>query len=154
MFTMDDLYQIAIKMEKNGESIYNDSANKISQKDFQELLKWMADEEASHIKWFTKQKNVLSLEIDEIQLKEMVPQVLENMMGENTFSLDDINFNEISSLKGLIETFIGFEEDTILFYEMLEVFIEDDDVIKGLETIVSEEKKHVQTLKQMIETLS
>ncbi len=153
MFTMDDLYQIAIKMEKNGESIYNDSADKISQKEFQELLKWMADEEASHIKWFTEQKNVLPLEIDEIQLKEMVPQVLETMMGNNTFSLDDINFNEISSLKELIETFIGFEEDTILFYEMLEVFIEDSGVIEGLETIVSEEKKHVETLRQMIGSL-
>ncbi len=154
MFTMDDLYQIAIKMEKNGESIYNDSADRISQKDFQELLKWMADEEASHIKWFKKQKNVLSLEIDEIQLKEMVPQVLENMMGDNTFSLDDINFNEISSLKELIETFIGFEEDTILFYEMLEVFIEDTAVLEGLETIVAEEKKHVKTLKTMIGSLT
>lgn len=153
MYTMDDLYEIAIKVEKNGASIYTDSAQKTSQKGFQELLTWMADEEATHIKWFTKQKNVLSLETNEIQLKEMVPQVLENIMGENTFSLDDINFDEISSLKELIKTFIGFEEDTILFYEMLGMFIEDEDVIKGLGTIISEEKNHVSTLKQMISSL-
>ncbi len=152
MFTMDDLYEIAIKMEKNGESTYNDSAGKANQTDLRQMLEWMAEEEASHGKWFTSQRNTLSLKIDEIQLKEMVPRVLEDMMGENAFSLDDIDFSEIKSVKEMIQTFIGFEEDTIMFYEMLEIFIEDESVRNGLETIVQEEKKHVQKLEEILES--
>lgn len=150
MFTMDDLFDIAIKMEKNGEAVYLDSKEKISQQKLKTMLQWMADEEARHRQWFIDQKNKLAIEVDEKNLKEMVPGVLQQMMGEKTLSLDDIDFTQMKNIAELLETFITFEYDTIMFYEMLEMFIEDDQVIKGLDLILSEEKKHVEKLKEMI----
>lgn len=150
MFTMDDLFDIAIKMEKNGEAVYTDSLSRINKKDIQSLLQWMADEEAEHRKWFNERKNKLEVSVDEQQLKEMVPDVLQQMMGENTLSLDDIDFSEMNNISKLLKTFIGFEEDTIMFYEMLEMFIDDDTVKQGLKTIIEEEKKHAAKLEEMI----
>lgn len=150
MFTMDDLFDIAIKMEKSGEAVYLDSVTQISQNNLKSLLKWMADEEASHRRWFKEQKEKLSLEIDEANLKKMVPDVIAQMMGDKPLSLDDIKFTELDSIADLIQTFIGFEEETIMFYEMLEMFIDDKAVLKGLHDIVLEEKKHVQKLHEML----
>ncbi|MCK5696382.1 MAG: ferritin family protein [Desulfobacula sp.] len=141
MFTMDDLLEIAIKMEENGEAVYNNAIKKVKNKDLKSMLDWMAKEEASHAKWFADQKNSLSLQIDEARLKEMVPQALQDMMGDKTLSLNEVNFSTIQNISQLLETFIGFENDTILFYELLEMFIEDGKVLNGLKKIILEEKK-------------
>ncbi len=154
MFTMDDLLEIAIKMEKNGESVYNNAIKKITNKDLKPLLAWMANEEASHAKWFAEQKNNLSLEMDEAHLKEMVPQALQDMMGDKTLSLNEVNFSKIKKGSQLLETFIGFENDTILFYELLEMFVEEDKVLNGLKKIILEEKKHIETLETMMTSLT
>ncbi len=146
MFTMDDLLEIAIKMEKNGESIYMGSVTNIDNKKLKEMLEWMAKEEAAHAKWFIQQKQSLRLKVDETQLKEMVPKVLQDMMGEKTLSLEDIDFSTMNTINDMFQTFIGFEKDTIVFYELLEMFIEDTQVIEGLKQIIQEEKNHIKTL--------
>ena len=153
MFTMDDLFDIAIKMEKNGESVYMDSVGRMDRPDLKKVLQWMADEEAGHREWFKTQKNKLKLEIDEQQLKEMVPGILHQMMEDKALSLDDIDFSQVKNIRDLMETFIGFEEDTILFYEMLDMFIDDPDVKQGIDTILEEERKHIQNLREMIRKL-
>lgn len=150
---MDDLFDIAIKMERNGEAIYLDSLSRIDKSEIKELLQWMADEEARHRKWFTDQKNQLNLEIDEKNLKEMVPGIIEQMMGKKTLSLDDIDFSKLNNVTDLLVTFIEFEEETIMFYRMLEMFIEDDTVKAGLDSIIEEEKRHADKLKEMIKSL-
>lgn len=153
MFTMDDLFEIAIKMEKNGEAVYIDALSRIDNKELKPILQWMADEEASHRKWFKNQQNKLSISLDEQQLKEMVPDILQQMMGDHALSLEDIDFSKIENITDLLKTFIGFEKDTIQFYEMLEMFIEDESIKKGLDIIIQEEKAHVAKLEKMIQSL-
>jgi rubrerythrin len=147
---MDDLLEVAVKMEKNGEAIYKKAQKKINRKNMADLLNWMATEEASHGRWFLDQKNRLSLKPEEKDLKEMIPQVLQDMMGEKTLSLDDVEFEKIATPPELMKTFIEFEKDTIQFYELLEMFIEEEDVLKGLKKIIREEKNHVEKLTDMM----
>ena len=154
MFTMDDLLEIAVKMEKNGETVYINSAKKLCEPELVKMVEWMASEEASHAKWFTRLKNSLELEINEADLKAMVPKTLQDMMGENTLSLDEINFSNMSSIDELLQTFIGFEQDTIAFYEVLEMFIDDETVLKGLKQIIQEEKNHIKTLESKKDSFS
>ncbi len=153
MFTMNDLFQIAIKMENNGETIYSDSVKKTTHPELKSMLEWMASEEAIHGKWFSERKNNLSLGKDEASLNEMVPKVLQNMMGEKTLGLDEINFKELTTVSKLLETFIGFEKETIMFYELLEMFVESESVRTGLHNIIQEEKNHVEKLEIMIASL-
>ena len=56
----------------------------------------------------------------------------------------------------MIETFIEFEKDTILFYQMLETFIQDDSALQELNEIVAEEERHIEKLKSLMhrETLT
>ncbi len=150
MFTMDDLLEIAVKMEKNGEAVYKNAIKKVKGKELKTLLNWMADEESSHAKWFEGQKSSLFLNVTEANLKKMVPQVLQGMMGEKTLSLGEVDFSKIKTVSQLLEIFIGFEKETIEFYELLEIFIEEEKVLAGLKKIILEEKKHIETLRSMI----
>lgn len=79
----------------------------------------------------------------------MVPQVFQEMMGENTLGLEEIDFSEIETVSSLIDTFIGFENDTIMFYELLETFISEEKILDGLKNIILEEKSHIQKLESM-----
>jgi len=153
MFTMDDLLEVAVKMEKNGETVYRKSLKKIRQKALTDLLSWMAAEEAAHGRWFLEQKKRLALQPEEKALKEMIPQVLQDMMGESALSLDEVEFDKISTPLELLNTFIEFEKETIQFYELLEMFIETEEVLKGLKTIIREEKTHVEKLADMVASL-
>ncbi len=154
MFTLNELLEIAVQMERNGEKIYLDAMDRVSHPELKSLLKWMADEEVVHADWFVQQKKRLSLDFQEANLKEMVPNVLQEMMGDKTLALDDIDFERITTAAELMQTFVGFEKDTILFYELLEMFIQDDRVQKGLHKIIIEEKNHVTRLKEIAADLT
>jgi len=52
----------------------------------------------------------------------------------------------VENLKSLLELAIEFEKDTILFYQMLRSFIDDREVLNGLDNIVEEESRHVDEL--------
>ncbi len=149
MFTIDDLFEIAIKMEENGESTYKKSTETIKNQELKSMLTWMANEEASHAIWFADQKNKLNLEMDEIRLKQMVPTVLQDMMGDKTLSLNQVDFSQFKTIPQLLNAFIGFENDTIMFYELLEMFIDEKTVLNGIKEIILEEKKHIEKLQSM-----
>lgn len=83
----------------------------------------------------------------------MLPDVIKEMMGDKTLSLDEVDFSQIRSTASLLETFVTFEQDTILFYEFLQAFIQDDAAQKGLKKIIEEEQKHVAELKEMIQAI-
>jgi len=151
MFTLNDLFDIAVKLEQNGKSVYNNALEKTQDKNLKDLLQWMADEEDCHSNWFLDQKELLSKETDDLEV--MIPDVLKDMMGENTLSLDEVDFSQIITQVQLLKTFIMFENDTILFYEFLETFIDSPQVLEGLKNIIREETVHVEKLNTMVESV-
>ena len=52
MFTVDDIIDLGIQIEKNGEKILRDAQTKVQNPDLASLLQWLADEEAAHGRWF------------------------------------------------------------------------------------------------------
>jgi rubrerythrin len=152
MFTMDDLFEIAIKMENNGENTYKNATKTIENQELESILLWMANEEVSHAIWFEDQKAKLDLEMDETRLKQMVPEALKGMMGDKTLSLIEVDFNKFKDIPQLLKAFIGFENDTIMFYELLEMFIDDKKVLNGIKEIILEEKNHIEKLQLMMQS--
>ena len=153
MFTVNDLIDIAVKMEKNGETLYLASMQKVRRPKLKSLLQWMADEEAAHRNWFAEKKGRWAAGADQTDLETILPDVIKEMMGDKTLSLDEVDFSQIRSTVSLLETFVTFERDTILFYEFLQAFIQDTDALEGLKKIIKEEKKHVAELHEMIQAI-
>jgi len=113
----------------------------------------MAREEACHQEWFLEQKETRNQDPTASDFAEMLPDVLQEMMGEKSLSLDEVDFSRINHTSQMLETFIEFEADTILFYEFLETFIQDDETLGGLKKIIREETAHVNKLTEMLQAV-
>ena len=51
----------------------------------------------------------------------------------------------------MISLAIEFEQDTVLFFEMFESFLEDQGSLKSLNRIIEEERRHIQVLEEYLE---
>jgi rubrerythrin len=61
-----------------------------------------------------------------------------------------VDFSAIKDTHELIRIFIEFEQDTILFYDLLVAFVPEESVKAKIRTIIDEEKNHVQKLRERI----
>lgn len=148
MFSAKEILEIAIRLEKNGEAVYREAMKKVSRPDFAALLEWMAAEEARHAQWFSGLKQ--ECETRSPFAEKMVSQSFQEIVGEQNFSLRDADFSAVKTAEELVKIFIEFEEDTLIFYEMLQSFVEDRNVLAQLGRILSEERQHIEKLKSMV----
>jgi rubrerythrin len=150
MFTAQDILDIAIRLESNGEKTYRDARRYTEDEDLKSLLDWIAREEQHHGRWFAELRDRLSKGEDDHLLAEMSKALAEDVVREQAFSLQEVDFEAITNPDEMIRTFIGFEEDTIAFYNILKTFIDDPAITAHLDQIVAEEKKHIAQFKALL----
>ena len=148
LFTIKEILDIAIKIEKNGEAVYRAAIEKISIPALIPVLEWMADEEVDHAKWFSDLKEKVAAGSEHLTVQEIPRQMLIDIVGEQSFSLDEIDFSKIDRVEDLIDIGIEFENDSILFYEMLQSFIQSQKTLSELQQIIAEEKRHIEKLQE------
>jgi rubrerythrin len=151
MFTIGEIIDLAIRIEKNGEKVYREAIQRLSNPSLVSLLQWLADEEAAHGRWFAELKDKVKIAVADPRLEEMSKGILQGILGEQSFSLEDADFSEIGQVGELLSLAIEFEEDTVLFYEMIGSVLDDEGTVKHLNSIIEEEKRHVQVLKAFLE---
>ena len=150
MFSIQEILDLAIRLEKNGESVYRTAAAKLSRADLVSLLVWMADEEVKHARWFSELKQKVETESINPFMEEMGREIFTDMLGEKSFSHQEVDFSKIDQPRDLVAVFIEFEQDTVLFYETLKPFIEDNGTLNNLEKIIAEENNHIARLHQFL----
>ena len=150
MFTAQDILDIAIRLEKNGEKTYRDARLHISNEALKTLLAWIAQEEHDHACWFSELKKQLIQGEDHHLMAELSRALVEDVVQGQVFSLQEVDFATIDSPDKMLRTFIGFEDDTIAFYEVLKTFIDETAIAAQLEQIILEEKKHMATFQEML----
>ena len=74
--------------------------------------------------------------------------MLQSILGNQRFSLGDVDLDGIDNLERLLSIAIEFEEDTIIFFQMLSSLLDDDDSRRGIDEIIGEEHHHIQALKE------
>lgn len=146
MFLIHEILDLAIRLENNGESTYRNAADKTSKSDLVSLLIWMADEEVKHARWFSNLKQKLETDSSNPFMADMGREIFGDMLGEKSFSHREVDFSKVERADDLIAIFIEFEKDTVLFYEMLRPFIEDNDTLTHLAQIITEENNHIAML--------
>jgi rubrerythrin len=144
MFSIAEIIDFAVKIEKNGEAVYRRAISQSENQRLKELLLWIADQERDHFDWFQSLLEDMGKQPHPPQVEEMARTMIDDLIGKQTFSLADIDFSRIENSSDLIDIFIEFENDTILFYEMLKSFLTDTATIQHLEKIIQEEASHVE----------
>jgi rubrerythrin len=150
VFEIKEILDLAIRLEKNGEATYRQAILTSSNAELKSALDWMAQEEASHGQWFSKLRTSLDKGSKNPFLETMSRELFDDLVGNQSFSLKEVNFAEVESLEELVRIFIEFERDTVLFYEMIAPFIEDSETRTHLQTIIAEENRHISRLRDFI----
>ncbi|MBW2432827.1 MAG: ferritin family protein [Deltaproteobacteria bacterium] len=150
MFTAHEILDLAIQLEENGETVYREAAGQAKNGDIREMLLWMAEEEVKHTRLFTELKQEIESRSINPFMEEMSRNVFGGILGDKSFSHRDVNFAEIDCTEDLIKIFIEFEKDTVLFYETLIPFIEDDRTLRYVTKIIEEENNHIKKLHELL----
>ncbi|MGD1969495.1 MAG: ferritin family protein, partial [Desulfobacterales bacterium] len=119
MFSVNEILDLAIQIEKNGESVYRRAMEEINESELTTLLEWMADEEIKHADWFASLKDTIESTGVNLFVEEMSRELFNDLLGEKSFSHKDVDFSKLKSTNELISVFIEFEKDTVIFYEVL-----------------------------------
>jgi rubrerythrin len=145
---MRDIFDLAIKIEKNGEEFYRDALKNISNSELKSLLEWLIDEEVKHQGWFSERREKIKNKAVDLQMEAMGSSILTGVLGDQSFSLKEADLSKIDHVKDLIQLAAEFEKDTVLFYEMIGSFIEDAETSEKLNEIIAEENRHIELLEE------
>ena len=150
MFTLGEIIDLAVRIETNGQKAYRKAQKQVTDPALASMLGWLADEEAEHENWFPRLKESLKVTQENPELEEMSKVVLQGILGDHTFSIEEADFSRLEDLDSLLTLSVEFEKDTILFYEMLSAFIEDEPTLNRLNWIIEEENRHVRLLEDFL----
>ncbi len=150
MFTIADIRHIAIQIEKNGEETYRKAASEATDPDIGQILDKMADDEKRHAQWFENLRENRKLTEEQREMEAVGKTILQEMVKDKTFSLEQSTLDQLDDFAELLLMSQAFEKDTILFYEMLCGFVEEDETREQLDKIIAEEKRHVDDIHQLL----
>ena len=151
MFSIEEILDMAIQLEKNGEKVYQKAVTAKRDPTMGLLLQRLADDEAKHAQWFIDMKKAAGKDIVDPQLEEMGRKILNKVVGDQAFTLSEADLSDIGDSGHLIELALEFERDTVIFYEMIGNFINDHGTLAHLNKIIEEENRHVSLLQELLD---
>jgi rubrerythrin len=155
-FNADEIFTIAIDIEKNGEKFYRRAAELAPAGEGKELLNDLADWEKTHIRMFSEMHEELKgltdsdFDWDPYGQAELYLQAIAD--GEVfCFNEDSVRFAEQSeSTKEVLEFALAREKDAVIFYTSIEKVIPNELTGKKIDAIVKEEISHVRLINERL----
>ncbi len=153
MFTISEIIDLAIQIETNGEDTYRKGALQTQDPSVVSLFVWLADQEKDHIEWFGNLKDSVDDSPVTGELDQAASGILRSVLGAQSFSLADAQVAKQNSVLSILEISLEFEKDTIIFYEMVREFVEDEATKGHLNSIIEEEETHVKALEEYLDRI-
>ena len=155
MFDLHDIIEIAVQLEANSESTYRQAARQALNPEVGALLSRLAEEEAKHRGWFTqlREEDTTAKKVD-ASMEKFGRELMTSVLKGRTFSLDQEALSLVDNQEKVLRVALEFENDTILFYQMIGAFIENAQVLANLDAIIYEERNHIRVLEGWLATLS
>jgi len=151
-FTIQEIVEIAIEIEKNGEVFYRMLSESANIAPLRDLFKNLSEAEKKHKAKFEEiLKSVGGYQISEIYYADEYMGYMKAIADEQVFKKDlsavDVA-KSVKSSKEAIDLAIDFEKDSIIFlHEMQDIIDEDEkDTVKKL---LNEERDHIRRLSAM-----
>lgn len=149
-FSVQEVIEIAIEIEKNGVSFYT-SLSKLAKTDtLKELFKYLTDEEKKHIERFHEiLRSSGGYQVSELYYVTEYMGYMKAIADENVFRNDISTSELIKDIKGekdAVELAIRFEKESILFlHEMLDIIDQTQDNAP-IQRLLDEEREHLRRL--------
>ncbi len=148
-FTVQEIIEIAIEIEKNGKSFYQSLSEQANSAQLRDFFEYLSKEEESHINKFEELLRMSGgYQISELYYTTGYMGYMKAIADERVFkNISVIEFvKSLKSIPEAIDKAIGFEKDSILFlYEMQEV-LDDKNNKEIVQKLINEEKVHIRRL--------
>lgn len=142
-FNLKEIFQLAIKIEENGEKFYRQMSKKIENDDARELFDFFADQEVNHREVFAKMSEEIEEKDDNELLSEEYYQYLKAYADSVIFSERAVKeaIETISSPVEAIDFAIRREWESIAYYQEIKIFAKEKNK-NIIDKIIEEERKH------------
>ncbi|MBL7068390.1 MAG: ferritin family protein [Candidatus Omnitrophica bacterium] len=148
IFSGSEIVEMGIQIEKNGKAFYDRLTEKSSNGEAKDIFKFLAGEEEKHIVLF---KKILEA-VGKFQPQETYPgeyyEYMNALAGEYIFTQKGKGQEVAAGVKDdkdAVNLGIGFEKDSIIFYDGLKRVVPEYDQ-KTVDTLITEEKAHLRKL--------
>jgi len=151
IFAGSEIVEIGIQIEKNGRDFYNVLLKQSKDIKARELFKFLAQEEERHIKSFQDiLKKAVRYEVQGMSADDYFAY-MNSLASEHVFTKADAGESVAKSIKSdkeAIDKAIGFEKDSIIFYEGVKKVVPADDK-KTVDALIYQEQSHLRQLTDM-----
>ena len=150
--TADYVFQMAERIEQNGRQFYLLAAEAMPRAGAREMLLQLADMEAQHEKTFAAMRGRLAVEGEPAGPIDPAGETAGYLRALWAGRFFDPQATPADYLKGneshqeVLLTAIGFEKETIVFYQALKGLLTDGEARETLEGIIREELSHLARL--------
>lgn len=142
-----DVFDFAIRAEKEGIEFYTKAAKKFADRDLKDLFLKLAKQEAEHLKLFTEIKSKADIGGIDPSLKNPdIDDYLESIVQEGLFPKGETVNKRLEKVDGVVAAAViamKAETNAILFYTEMARLSRDREQKKLIEKIIKEEKSHV-----------
>jgi len=156
IFAGSEIIEIGIQIEKNGRDFYSTLEKKSKNQRASEIFKYLAGEEEKHIVVFQKILDSLGKN----EPPELYPDeyfaYMNALASEYVFTKEDKGeeiAKTIKSDKESVNMGIGFEKDSIIFYEGMKKAVPEHD-LKLVDELIMQEQGHLRILSDLNKSLT
>ena len=159
-FNMDEIFDMAERIERNGFQFYSHLAQQFSEPDLKRMFEELASMEAQHERTFAAMRKALPPEplpkAEQFEPDSQADDYLWAWSDSHVFNIAD---NPLAGLTGgekpieVMEMAIGREKDSIVFYHGLTGSLASQQDVEAVDAIISEEMHHIAILTGMIRML-
>jgi len=149
-FNMNDIFEIAVRIEKNGAVFYRNAAKKINDEQNKKFLLDLAEMEDDHSVTFSNMQK--ELKIQETMTTDFDPDD-ENLAYLKTLADTRIflkNDQPDESLQHILTTAIQTEKDSIAFYLGMKELVPANSGKEKINDIIKEEMNHIKILAEKL----
>lgn len=155
IFSGAEVVEIGIQIEKNGYDFYNTLAERTKSPKTEEMYRFLAGEEEKHIAVFQQILNT----VQKYSPPEAYPgeyfAYMNALAREHIFTQENKGrqaAEQTTSDKQAIDLALGFEKDSIVFYEKMKEVVPQQD-LKIIDALIRQEVEHVRILTGLIKNL-
>lgn len=155
-FTADEIFDVAIGMEKNGIDFYTRAFQGSRNKDVKSLYTKLIGEEKNHLQFFQDTKESLAVSVSLDTMDEDYALYLKALIESTVFTpekrAEAVDKAKIATESQALDFALGMERDSILFYLEMKPLMAPTARV-SVDKIIKEERSHLERLSAMKEKL-
>jgi rubrerythrin len=156
IITEDEIIDIAIRLEEKGEAFYTTAAAYAADYELQELFGQLSTQESEHLRAFQQMgRSAVRMAFTPDEWEEFQAYV-GALLQQSFFAGPDTALDRAASARdqaSVIRAALGFEKESILFYEKLQTAVHETSR-HIVARIIHEEERHVRGLADALDALS